>query len=141
MASERGNTVQDDEGDSLEFQALENDGELAEFSRNSYRIRVKDRDDYTVNVEIVERKIADLSRAGVSFLVEADETFAPGDVLAGCQLALGDQSVDNLDAKVIHRSLDEDEELVVGIQWMNLDEAQTAVIEEVMLQLRKELFE
>ena len=133
--------MQDDEGDSLEFQTLDDDSELAEFSRNSYRIRIKEHDGFSVNVETVERKLADLSRTGISFLVDSDSTFAPGDVLAGCQLTLGDASLDNLDAKVVHRSQDEDHEWICGIQWMNLDEHQAAILEEVMVQLRKDLFE
>ena len=133
--------MQDDEGDSLEFQTLEDDSELAEFSRNSYRIRVKEHDGYSVNVETVDRPLADLSRTGISFLVDADATFAPGDVLAGCQLSLGEASIDNLDAKVIHRSRDEDNDWTCGVQWINLDEAQADILEEVMVYLRKDLFE
>jgi hypothetical protein len=133
--------VQDDEGDSLEFQTLEDDSELAEFSRNSYRIQVKERDDFSVNVETVVRQIADLSRTGVSFLVDADSTFAPGDILAGCQLHLGDANLDNLDARVIHRSRDEDSDWICGVQWINVDEVQAAILEDVMVGLRQDLFE
>ena len=128
-----------DDGDSLEFQPLDSDDELAEFARKSYRIPVKTHPDFTVRIADEMLPLADLSRTGISFLVSGP-TPTPGDILENCEMQLGDETLSKLDAKVVHCSLDDDGDLICGIQWLALDDKHAATLERIMSALREELF-
>ncbi|MCF8044453.1 MAG: PilZ domain-containing protein [Desulfarculaceae bacterium] len=109
--------------ESLELEPLEEDPDSDRHLRKSYRLHVKDRDDCTVAIENNTYPLKDFSLTGLGVSIETEVVFQLGeflgDSISGVRLDLVDQTMEDLEYKIVHISPDTDNQMVCGMVWLN----------------------
>lgn len=124
--------------DTLEFEEISSDSESILVSRKSYRLQIGDRDTHLLEANGRRYPLLDISTEGVG--IEAANPISSDDIKPSCKLILGEQSFDGLEGEVVHSSLDADGNWICGIQWLKIDDETLKSIEQMLIRLRKEIF-
>jgi hypothetical protein len=132
--------MHDRSGESLEFYAVESDDELVEFSRASFRVRVVDREGFSLRFGTLSMSLADISIGGVSLLSGDTTAMALGDIISNCELTVEGEHFSGLNGRVVHHSLDGSGRTVTGIQWLDLNPITVKRFQTVLAGLRKQVF-
>lgn len=127
MAEEIGNQSAENPGEdaeeSLELEAVEENKDFDRQLRKSYRVHVKDRQDCTVTMENNTYPLKDFSLTGLGVRIEAEVVFQLGeflgDAISGVRLDLVDETIEDLEYKIVHISPDTDNHMVCGMVWLN----------------------
>ncbi|WP_428033364.1 PilZ domain-containing protein [Amphritea sp.] len=127
--------------DTLEFEEISCDSESILVSRKSYRLPIQDRDNNLLEANGKTYPLLDISTEGVCIGIEATSPISSEDIQPSCKLTLGGQSFDGLEGEVVHASLDGDGNWICGIQWLKVDEETLNSIEQMLVKLRKEIFD
>ena len=127
-------------GDSLEFYTLQNDDQLVEFSRSSFRVRVAERENFFLQFGELNIPLADISIGGISLLTNSETAMALGDILCNCELTLGEEHFSGLIGRVVHHSLDGSGRMVTGIQWLDLNPMTLNRLQDLLSQMRQGIF-
>jgi hypothetical protein len=130
----------DRSGDSLEFYAVETDDELVEFSRASFRVRVAERQGFSLRFGSLSMPLADISIGGISVLSERETALSLGDIISNCELTVEGELFSGLNGRVVHHSLDGSGRTVTGIQWLDLNPITVKRFQTTLAELRKQVF-
>ncbi|WP_299195846.1 PilZ domain-containing protein [uncultured Amphritea sp.] len=126
--------------DTLEFEEISSDSESILVSRKSYRLPIGDRATHLLEANGKTYPLMDISMEGVCIAIEAASPISSEDIKPSCKLILGEQSFDGLEGEVVHASLDGDGNWICGIQWLKIDEQTLKSLEQMLIRLRKEIF-
>lgn len=109
--------------ESLELEPLEEDLEFDRHLRKSYRLHLEDRDDCTVTIEDKTYPLKDFSLTGLRISIEAEAVFRleefMGETISGVRLDLVDQSMEDLECRIVHISPDTENQMVCGMVRTN----------------------
>lgn len=136
--------MEDKRGDSIEFQEINSDSQDSQLTglvRNSFRIPLMAKKNYTVTIKKNSYHLVDMANGGVAFNIAQAQDFMVGGILLGCGLVLNGQIFENLKCEVVHLSLGNDQGWICGIRWLDLGERDIRTINGIVRDLRKELFQ
>lgn len=126
--------------DTLEFEEIESKPESGCVSRKSYRLPLKNKENFLLEFDSNTYPLLDMSIEGVSIEVRAMTPISLGEIKSACKIIFGDKIFAGLVGKVVHTSLDCEGNWICGIHWLNIDEDISNSIEQALLALRKEMF-
>lgn len=127
-------------GESFEFEEIPCDALSVEIGRRFYRVPVRKKMNFSVVINATRYPLLDISSNGIRIAVEPTTSIASQDVISCCELVLDEQIFSALEGKVVHYSLEDDENWICGIKWLNIDADTENDIGKILLILRKELF-
>jgi len=133
--------MDDNYGESIEFQEIKGDLELTDLVRNSFRIPTAARKNYFITINNVFHPLVDISNRGVALEFSGEKNLMINEIISGCSLILGDKIVENLNGEVVHLSPGRDMRWICGIRWVKSSLAAAGEIGLIVESLRKELFE
>lgn len=130
----------------IEFDDDGSDGNLIEaaqaiIARKAYRLPVRDKDDAWLKVGDNTYPLIDISVEGVCIETRGKSPVSFDGFDSSCEILLGSDSFAGLEGEVVHTSFDYDGVWMCGIRWLNMDEQTCKRLEELLLTLRKEMFE
>lgn len=133
--------MDDNHGESIEFQEISNDSQLTDMVRNSFRIPLTSKENYSVSIDNVSHSLVDIGNTGIALELTRGMNLMVGDKIVGCRLVLGDDTVENLEGEVVHLSPGKDMRRICGIRWLEPRASAVQTIDSRVLALRKELLE
>ncbi len=133
--------MDDNHGESIEFQEISNGSQLTDVVRNSFRIPLISKENYSVSIDNVSHSLVDIGNTGIALELTRDMNLMVGDKVAGCRLVLGDETVENLEGEVVHLSPGRDTRRICGIRWLEPEASAVQTIDSRVLALRKELLD
>jgi hypothetical protein len=131
--------MDDNHGESIEFQEISSDSQLNDIVRNFFRIPLTSKKNYSVTIDDVSHSLVDIGNRGISLELTREMNLMVGDRLWGCTLVLGDETVENLEGEVVHLSPGRDMRRICGIRWLEPGASAVQTIDLSVLALRKEL--
>ncbi|MCP4119555.1 MAG: PilZ domain-containing protein [Desulfobacteraceae bacterium] len=131
--------MDDNHGESIEFHEISNDSQLNDIVRNSFRIPLIAKENYSVTIDNVSHPLMDVSETGIALELTREMNLMVGDTLSGCILFLGDETVEDLKGAVVHISPGMEQRRVCGIRWLEPGAIAVQTIESTVRGLRKEL--
>ncbi|ACN15458.1 hypothetical protein HRM2_23630 [Desulforapulum autotrophicum HRM2] len=132
--------MEDELGESIEFQALNDDSQSTSQVRNFFRVPLNNPGKYVVVIKNFPYPLLDIANGGVGFEVSYEPGFTPGDILETCLLDLGGQVFEGLRAEVVHLSPLSDTTWKCGIHWVDLADNVVREMTAIVQNFRKELF-
>lgn len=127
--------------DTLEIEEISSESESGSVSRKSYRLPLRNKENYFLEVDSNTYPLLDISIDGVCIAVHVTTPISLGDIKSTCNIIFGDKVLACLEGKVVHTSFDCDGNWICGIHWLNIDEDSSKNIEQALHALRKEMFE
>lgn len=131
--------MDDNHGESIEFQELRNDSQLDDIVRNSFRIPLTSKENYSVTIDDISHPLVDIGNRGIALELTRDINVMVGDIFLECTLVLGDETVENLEGEVVHLSPGRALRRICGIRWLEPGASAVQTIDSSVLALRKEL--
>ena len=131
--------MDDNHGESIEFQEISNDSQLNDIVRNFFRIPLTLKKNYFVTIDDVSHPLVDIGNRGIALELARDMNVMVGDRFLGCILVLGDETVENLEGEVVHLSPGRDLRRICGIRWLEPGASAVQAIDSSVRALRKEL--
>lgn len=128
-------------GDSIEFQEIDNDSLLTTVARQSFRVPVTKRTDFSLVVDEKSYSLANISAGGIAVSMDSEAYFVLGQILPDCELILPGKIVKGLKGEVVHCSSYIAGKWLYGIKWINIDPDASKKIDSAILMVRKGLFE
>ncbi len=132
--------MDDELGESIEFQATGSDPQSTSQVRNTFRVPLADSGNYSAVIKNFSYPLLDIANSGAAFEIAYDPEFTEGDILEPCRLHLGNEAVEGLRVEVIHLSPESDTTWKCGIRWLDLTDNVAERIAAIVQNLRKELF-
>ncbi|WP_261844826.1 PilZ domain-containing protein [Aliamphritea ceti] len=127
--------------DSLEIEQVVEDAESDAVSRKAYRLPLRDKDNYFLEMNGSAYPLLDISVEGACIAILDTPPISADGTKAECKVVLGDQVFEGLQGQVVHTSLDFDGGWICGIHWTDTDELISQSLQQALLALRKEMFE
>jgi c-di-GMP-binding flagellar brake protein YcgR len=127
-------------GDSVEFYPVEDDEQLLQFSRAYFRVRVADKNGFTIKINNLKSPLADISIGGVSLLADPAAVIRLGDVIEDCEICMDGDLFSGLCGRIVHHSLDASGRTVTGIQWLDVDPLTVKRFKTCLTRLRRRVF-
>jgi len=133
--------MDDNHGESIEFQEINGDFHLTDLVRSSFRIPTAARKNYFITINDLFHPLVDISNRGVALEFSGETNLMMNDIISGCRLILEDEIVENLKGQVVHLSPGRQMRWICGICWVEPSMVAARKIGLIVDSLRKELFE
>jgi len=124
----------------LEFEVPEVREKLDERARSSYRVQVRGQKNFFLVVDSIRYRLLDVGYSGVSIAVESQPALYVDNIFSNCDLILGQELFENLDATVVHITPGSEGTWVCGVSLGNICAGMSSKIEVCLESLREEIF-
>lgn len=118
----------------IEFSALSDDPNPN--LRRFFRVPVYGERDVSFRVSDIGYPVLEISQAGISMVLDDNQTFEVGERIDACRLAFDDIVLTGMTGKIVHCSPHENQ-WKFGIQWMGFDDSQKGRMDELVSRLKK----
>lgn len=132
--------MDDELGESIEFQTLNDGPQSASQVRNFFRVPLNKPGKFVAVIKNVPYPLVDIANGGAGFEITYEPEFTVGDILEPCRLDLGDKTIEGLRAEVVHLSPGDGTTWKCGICWVDLADNTVGKIAAIVQNFRKELF-
>ncbi|MFT5482655.1 MAG: hypothetical protein ACI9GW_001306 [Halieaceae bacterium] len=127
--------------ESLEFHEVDFSCTQETVARRQFRIQVRGKDRYFLDLQASCYPLLDISEGGVSVAMPTYKSLPMDGLIANCTLVAGQQVFQGLDGQIVHYSLGSDSDWICGIEWLNLSLHATAAMNNLLNVLRVGLFD
>lgn len=124
---------------SIEFQDIKEDSDLPEIVRKSFRIPVDDTGKVCVVMNKNRYPVLDICCCGIRVGLDKKSSFSIDETLAHCELIIFNETIKNLNGKVVHFSSDRDGDFQCGIQWTGMEQKTANKIAAIVLKMKEQL--
>ncbi len=126
---------------SIDFQKIIEDVTSPEIVRKSFRVPINDADRENVWVVIDEKRytVCNVSPGGISISLKDNSIFTIDQALLNCELNIFNQSVKDLNGKIIQFSSTRKKDWQCGIQWIDLKKETADQILKIVIKMKEQL--
>jgi c-di-GMP-binding flagellar brake protein YcgR len=124
---------------SLEFNKIKDIPGLPEIVRKSFRIPFEENQKVWVLINNKRYPVLDICLDGIGIALDDNQTFTIDQTVNNCELNVLDESIKNLNGRIIHSSLCIGEDWQCGIQWKDMDEVTARQISMIVLKMKEQL--
>jgi len=125
--------------DSLELEELTDSARLTDVVRSSFRIPVDGKKKFYLLMENRQFFLSDISITGLGFFTASTDLFSLGDILSRCEVRLEEMRIKDLKGRIAHLTPYRDEELICGVQWIDLPRDAEKMLTSFFLEFKKNL--
>ena len=124
----------------LDIEELLTEPLCGESGRSWYRLAVETNANYAVVINNEHYPLLDVSNGGGRISIDPNASLGKTGPIPACRLILDGRELNELTAEVVHYSLDDDGNWICGIRWQDIAPETQKQLDEILLNLRKELF-